>query len=70
VTNCVPLWSRNQKTYYGAYCLDQYPTSDNSDFVSHYYKAEKGGHVDYLVFNPDDNYTRGNYMESDVREYL
>ena len=62
VTNCVPLWSYNENTYYGAYCLDQYPTSENSDFVSHYYKDKHGGHVDYLVFNPDGNYTAGNFM--------
>ena len=39
ISNCVPLWGidhrvrGNEAKYYGAYCYDQYPTSENSNFV-------------------------------------
>jgi len=59
ITNCFPLWSspkdqHGTKDYYGAYCLDQYPTSDNNEFVQQYYQSSEEGHVDYLIFNEED----------------
>jgi len=37
ITNCVPLWSSDRETFYGAYCLDQFPTSEDTTFVRKYY---------------------------------
>jgi hypothetical protein len=55
ITNCVPLWSSDDRsTYYGTYCLDQFPTADDSKFVRKYYTTEDGNIVSYLIFNSDD----------------
>jgi hypothetical protein len=61
VTNCVPLWSSDNTKYYGAYCLDQYPTSDTNDFVSHYFKTNDQSNVNYLIFNEDEEFKQGNF---------
>ena len=57
ITNCVPLWSNNggEEKYYGAYCLDQFPTAEDSKFVRKYYSTEDGKIVNYLIFNKNEN---------------
>jgi hypothetical protein len=64
ITNCVPLWSTNQDEYKGAYCLDQFPTAEDSSFVRKYYDTDDGAIVNYLIFNKDDAFNEGRYTES------
>lgn len=52
ITNCVPLRSTiDQKKHYGAYCLDEFPTAEDSAFVRKYYSTKDGSIVNYLIFN-------------------
>ena len=82
ITNCVPLWQSVQEidlydatdkvkdlTYYGAYCLDQLPTSGNTAFLNKYYRSDKGI-VDYLIFNEDLEFAPDTVMNSTVFNYI
>jgi len=84
ITNCVPLWARTpgameeEPKYHGAYCLDQYPTSQRGDsapgsgtaFVNKYYR-EDAGVVDYLIFNADADFDAGgDVTQSKVTGYV
>ena len=67
ITNCVPLKvadSTGRHRYYGAYCLDQYPTSKDGKFVNQYYSTNKVGElVNYMIFNK-------NVSESTISDWL
>ena len=65
ITACVPLQEeRTDGKYYGAYCMDQYPTAANSDFLSSYYRAAKDGNAHYLMFTDKaDYFANGNYTD-------
>ena len=58
----MPLWSQDRSNYYGAYCLDQFPTAEDSQFVRKYYDTDDGNIVNYLIFNEDDAFKAGNYL--------
>ena len=62
ITNCVPLWSQNeQDKFLGSYCLDQFPTAEDSSFVRKYYNTDDGAIVNYLIFNEDQAFKDGDY---------
>ena len=55
--------------YYGAYCLDQFPTSGDTEFLNKYYRSDKGI-VDYLIFNEDLEFAPDTVMNSTVYDYI
>ena len=70
ISNCVPLWSyKYTDKFYGAYCLDQFPTSEDTSFISKYYDNERGL-VDYIIVNKDKAWEDGEYMTSNVTKYI
>lgn len=70
ITNCIPLWSRDGQKFYGSYCLDMNPSSDNTQFIKQYYKSSQDAVINYLIFDEDEEFKRGNVMGSKVFEVL
>lgn len=70
ITNCVPIRSDELTRYFGAYCMDVYPTSENKRFMDRYYQHIEDGPIDYLIFTKDYNFEQANYMASEFKNYL
>ena len=45
------------------YCFDVKPTSRDDLFLRQYFDIED--HIDYLIFSEDQNYTNGQYFDSE-----
>ena len=54
LTICSPLWSNDRITFYGAYCLDVFPSAA-SNFVRRYYDTKDGLIVNYMLLDLKDD---------------
>lgn len=70
ITNCVPVKDQGNRIFYGAYCIDMYPSSEDKSFMKKYYQHVDIGPIDYLIFTEDKNFTSKDYMNSEFKNYL
>lgn len=70
LTICAPLW--NSRQYFGTYCLDTIPSSiDSGQLIDKVFKDHnQTTKINYLIFTEDEEFIKGNYMQSTYRDYL
>lgn len=67
LTVCVPLWNSTHSTnnkYYGAFCMDVFPSSPSMALVDLYYDPKPGKVTKYLLMNEDDK------IDAILEEYI